>query len=44
MIKKHMKKDKEGKLSPIQHLTASAEAGKYLTPPLVIKESIHHTS
>ncbi|KAG1141373.1 hypothetical protein G6F36_015705 [Rhizopus arrhizus] len=27
MIKKYMTKDKEGKLSPIQHLTASAEAG-----------------
>lgn len=31
MIKKYMTKDKEGKLSPIQHLTASAEAGKHLS-------------
>jgi hypothetical protein len=27
LIKKHMKKNEEGKLSPFQHLTASAEAG-----------------
>lgn len=30
LIKKHMKKDEEGKLSAVQHLTASAEAGKQL--------------
>ncbi|CEI96822.1 hypothetical protein RMCBS344292_10973 [Rhizopus microsporus] len=28
LIKKYMKKDSQGKLSPVQHLTASAEAGK----------------
>ncbi|CAO3666173.1 unnamed protein product [Rhizopus stolonifer] len=27
LLKKYMTKDKEGKLSPLQHLTASAEAG-----------------
>ncbi|CEG64099.1 hypothetical protein RMATCC62417_01134 [Rhizopus microsporus] len=27
LIKKYMKKDSQGKLSPVQHLTASAEAG-----------------
>lgn len=27
MIKKYMSKDNEGRLSPVQHLTASAEAG-----------------
>lgn len=30
LIKKHMRKDEEGKLSAVQHLTASAEAGKFL--------------
>lgn len=28
LIKKHMKKDDQGKLSAFQHLLASAEAGK----------------
>lgn len=29
LIKKHMRKNEEGKLSPVQHLTASAEAGMF---------------
>lgn len=30
LIKKHMKKDENGKLSAIQHLTASAEGGRVM--------------